>query len=322
MSYSYKKPKKPNTSYKSGKLTRGAGFSRVRVNFTAIAILACVLLTFFLAMALGNYLGELAEDAKNTTTPPGGASTLDPPSADGVDPRSELHAFIADMTGADPEKSLSEQTSAAREAGNALAIELRDVSGKLIYTSDESTALSYPARENLTLSRLANHFAYYQDFAVAMFTSYFSHTLSASKRIEISAAEARILAEATDGAFGQVIIRFSGAITRENAVYYQNYLLGVKLACEGIPVGVELDYSFLSDADNSGIISEILSIADFFALPLGAASADALSDLLSPMVYLNERYAGVIILDGGEPETLPERVAALADKKMDAYIVK
>lgn len=314
--------KKVNNSYKSGRLSGANRFSRQKINPTPIIVLVCIVASMIIALILGNYLGDIAEQSQNTTTTPGDSSHLSPPVVDKVAPEVNLNAYLADMTGADPEESLSLQTESARESGNALYIELIDSDGRLIYTSNKSAQIGYPARDNLTLERLANHFAYYDDYAVAFFKSNFSHELDADERVSVQADEILLISEAVDKTFEQVIIEFDGNITKSNLIYYQSYLLNLKLACEGVPVGVKLSYSFLANSDNSGLVASILEYADFYAFDLGALDVSGIEDALSPIVYLVERYENVAMISAGNKEELAVRIEALYDKGVESYIVK
>ena len=317
-------PKKPtqnySNAYKKGKLSRRARFVTKKVNKTFVVVALCVLFTFIFAMILGNILGNKAENSQNTTTNAGGSAGITPPKADKVSPHESLHAYFADMTGADPEISLSEQTGGAREAGNSIFVELRTKGGALIYSSEVAEELGFAQSDNLTLSRLGNHFDYYNDFATGRFLSDFSHTLNTEKQLEISKNEALLLKEASEIAIDQIIVEFSGNITRENVIYYCSYLLDVKLACEGTPVGVALPLSFLSNANNSGSIAMLLGIADFFVFDLATENEDEIATLLSPLAYIIERYNGVAsLVDGASLESV---IKALGDKGIGSYIVK
>ena len=314
--------KKRSNAYKKGSLSRKDRFSGKKINLVPIVIVACVVLSFIGAMILGNYLGTLAQDSQGTPQAPGSPSSGELPSVDKVPPEAELHAYFADMSASDPEISLSEQTGAARERGNALYFKLRYENGELLYSSDASERLEYPARENLTLTRLQNHLAYYADFAVGELLSDFDSSLSAEEGLKIKHVEITLLAEAADACFDQLIIDFSTDINRDNVTHYLSYLIDLKLACPETPVGVRLDYSFITDADNSGVVAQLLSIADFYALDLGDCDAEELDSALSPLVYFSERYNGVITLNDSDADSLSARISALADKNMDSYIIK
>lgn len=317
------RPQKPNNAYKKGKLSHSDRFSRKKTtNWTLVAVISCVVLTFIFAMILGNYLGKKAEDSKNTTTNAGGASSLTPPEVDKVAPQTNLHAYFADLRGVDPGISPSEQTGEARKRGNALYFELRDENGNLVYSSEGTEELGYPARENLTLSRLNNHLDYYADFAVGHFNSDFSYSLGVAERLSVKAQEITLLAEATDDVLSQIIVSFESEFTKANIVHYQSYLLDLKLACKGVPIGVELDYNFIVDADNSGMIADLLAIADFYTLDLSSRDVDSLESALAPLVYFTERYNGVIMISLEDENTLAERLEMLANKSVESYIVK
>ena len=312
----------PSNAYKRGKLSRQTKFATKSVNKTFLAIVLCVVFTFIFAVILGLYLGNVAEQSQNTTTTPSGASGVTPPKADKVSPHENLNAYFADMTGADPEKSLSEQTTTAREVGNALFFNLREANGTLIYSSAAAEELGFEQKSNLTLSRLGNHLDYYDDFAVGLFTSDLSHTLSIEKQLKIQSNEALLLAEAAEVAMDQIIIAFSGTITRENAVYYCSYLLNVKLACEGTPIGISLPLSLISDPNNAGLVADLLGIVDFFVIDLGTKSADEISSTLAPLVYLIQRYNGIAFISNANADTFEARTKAISDKGMQGYIVK
>ncbi len=314
--------KKQNNAYKMGKLSRKDRFApHQKVDMTLVVILVCLVASFVLAMILGNYLGDKAEQSQNTTASPGGSSSIVVPEVDKVAPQVNLHAFFVDMSGALPEVSLSEQTEAARDSGNALFFELRYQNGDLLYSSEQVEELDYPSRDNLTLHRLSQHFAWYVDFAVGEFRSDFSSALAANERIQTQSNEITLLAEAAS-AFGQLYVSFEEEINKDNVIYYQAYLLDLKLACPEIPIGIKLDYSFITDPDNSGTIAKLLGIADFYVLELGSVEAEALDDALSPLVYFSERYNGVLVLSGYTDESLAQAIETLNGKKFENYIVK
>ena len=316
--------KKVNNSYKSGRLSRAGRFSRQKVNPTPIIVLVCVLVTFILAMVLGNYLGDIAEQSQNTTTKPSNSSQSSLPTVDKVNPTINLNGYFADMTGADPEESLSLQTESARNSGNALYIELIDADGKLIYTSDTASEIGYPTRDHLTLSRLSNHLAYYDDYAVAHFKSGFSASLDATERVRIQSDEILIIAEACDGAFSEVIVEFDGSLTKNNIIHYQSYLLNLKLACPGVPIGIKLSYSFLANSENSGLVADIMVYADYYVFNIGELALEGIDGALSPIVYLLERYENTVMLakGNGESADLVARIEALRNKGVESYIIK
>ena len=275
-------------------------------------------------MILGNYLGDIAEQSQNTTTTAGDYSQLTPPTVDKINPSINLNAYLADMTGADPEQSLSLQTESARDNGNALYVELIDSNGKLIYSSDKSSDIGYPSRDNLTLDRLANHFAYYDDYAVAHFKSSFSAELNANERVKTQADEILIISEACESAFEEIIVEFDGNITKNNVIYYQSYLLNLKLACPGVPIGVQLSYSFLSNSDNSGLVADIMEYADYYVFDIGELDANAIDGALAPIIYLLERYENAVMLHRGTNDSaeLVARIEALRNKGVESYIIK
>ena len=324
MAHNYRRPstkKKPSNVYKAGKLTRSAQFSSRKIDKKWMIIISCVLASFLFAIILGNILGSIANNSQNNANNAGSSSSLDAPSVDKTSPKLSLHAYFADMSSADPNVSLSEQTGSARSKGNALYFVMKN-GNKMAYSSPTSSELGFAQSENLALSRLGNHFDYYNDYAVGLFNSDFSADLENKARMKIQMNEALVLAEATEGVFDQIIIEFSGEVHRYNAIYYQTYLLNLKLACEGVPIGVELPYSFLTNSSNSGVVAEIFSIADFCAINLGSQTPDELSVSVEPLAYFTERYNAVIMLDESDPATLEARISALEEKGIKNYIVK
>ena len=325
MAQHYQKPsikKKPSNVYKTGKLTRSTRFTSTHINKKWLILAACLVATFLFAIILGNILGSIAQNSQNNINNAGSSSSLGTPSVDKTSPKIALHAYFADMSSADPSVSLSEQTGEARESGNSLFFNMQYEGGKLIYSSPKASELGYTQSENLALSRLGNHFDYYSDYAVGLFKSDFSANLDTESRMKFQMNEALLLAEATASVFDQIIIEFSGEVHRYNAIYYETYLLNLKLACEGIPVGVKLPYSFLVGASNSGVVSEIFSIADFCVVDLGVQSADELKTSLDSLSYFIERYSAVVIISASDSSTLAERIAALEAKGAKSYIVK
>jgi hypothetical protein len=315
-----KNVKKPNSVYKRGKLSKKTRFSAKNVNWKLIIALGCILLSFIFAVVLGNILSLKVENSQGTTTSPKDPSNFVPSDVTKVDPHSKLHAFLADMTGADPEISLSEQTSSARDSGNALFIELRDGNGDLIYSSDRADEIGYSTRSNLTLNRLTNHFAYYNDYALGFFRSDFAAGHDSVKRQKTQYNEILLLSEASLEGFSEILVEFSDTLTKDNLIYYQNYLLSLKLACKNTSVGISLPYSFIADPDKSGMVAQLLDLVDFFAVDLAQRSADEISVCLSSMIYFNERYNAVIMLQN--TEDLDEKIEALGNKGFDSYIVR
>ncbi len=311
-----------NNIYKKGKLSKNARFSPRKIKWTPIIILICVLLAFVLAIIFGNYLSNKVENSQNTTPPSSDNSGIVPPKADKVNPHNELHAYFADLSGADPEESLSELTSDARSKGNSLFLNIKNPQNEIMYSSDKAKELGFSCKENLTLSRLNNHLEYYDDFAVGLFLSDFTSRLDTEKALELQNNEILLLKEATDVAFDQIIIEFSENITKNNAIYYQAYLLNLKLACSQTPIGIKLPLSFLSDTSNAGVIAELLGIADFFVLDFGTQGAEDIKKALAPVVYFTERYDCVIVISEADDTLLFEKIAALEDKGIKNYMVK
>ena len=314
--------KKRSNAYKTGKLIGGSRFNNRQIDKKWLIVGACVLFTFVFAVVLGNILGGIAANSQNNSGGIGSAGNPDVPSVDRVSPKLKLHGYVADMKTAIPDVSLSEQTGVARQSGNAICIQLRDGSGTLIYSSDKATELGYSYRDNLTLARLNNHFDYYNDYAVGIFTSDLSPSSGIEKRLTVTKNEALLLAEATESAFEQIIIEFSTGITKENAIYFQAYLLEIKLACKGIPIGIKFSEAFISSSENVGLASELLRTADFYAVDLGNKNAAEISAMLDSLSYYGKRYNGVIIISGADAESLAERIKTLEDKGFDSYIIK
>ena len=310
-----------NNSYKKGKLSKNARFSPKRINWIPIIIAVCLVVTFIFAMILGNYLNSKIVE-KSPSDFDDNASSIVVPNAEKVNPKDKLHAYFADMTGADPEISLSEQTATARSRGNALLINLKNSNNEIIYSSDKVTELGFKHQENLKLSRLNNHFQYYNDFAVGYFKSDFSVSSNMDKAFNLQTNEILLLKEAVNTGFDQIIIDFSGNITKDDLIYYQVYLLNLKLSCEKTPVGIVLSKSFLANSDNAGSIGGLLGIADFFVLDLGDSTADEINNTLAPLVYFTERYDCVIMLNDTDEAALEEKISALESKGIENYVVK
>lgn len=314
--------KSNNKAYKKGKLSKNARFSARRIIWTPIIVLLCVLATFIFAIIFGNFLGKKAENSQSTSTSTDDTSNLTPPIADKVAPHKNLQAFFADMTGADPEKSLSELTANARDRGNALLINIQNEMGDIIYSSKKVSELGFEHQENLTLARLKNHFEYYNDFAVGFFKSDFSANLNSEEALKLQTNEILLLKEASDTAFSQIIIEFSGNITKDNLIHYQSYLLGLKLACPKTPIGIKISAEFLNDSNNAGTAAGLLDMVDCFVLDLENKTAEHIKATLSPLIYFTERYNCVIMISDADNAILTEKIIAIQDKVIDNYIVK
>lgn len=314
--------KQSNNLYKKGKLSKNARFNPKRVNWTPIIVLACVIATFIFAVIFGNILGKRAEESQNTTPSVNDPSSLTPPRADKVEPFNELHAYFADMTGADPEKSLSNQTQTARNRGNALFIDLKNDKNEIIYSSDKTGELNVDCADNLALSRLSNHLEYYDDYTVGIFKSDFNAGLDTESAFKLQNDEILLLKEACDTAFDQMIISFDGKFTRDTLIHYQAYLLNLKLACPNTPIGITLSREFLSDPDNAGTVASILDIADFFVLDLSGRDAETIENALAHLVYFTERYDSVVMISDAEGESLSSAIATLEENGIKNYIVR
>ena len=209
----------------------------------------------------------------------------------------------------------------ARENGNSLFIELTDKNGNLVYSSSVANELSLPCNENLTLGRLKNHLEYYNDYAIGYFKSGFKSTLDNAERTKIQSNEALLLAEASDGIFSQLVVEFSENITKNNLIYYQSYVLNLKLACENTPIGVIFPLSFIENASNHGVVAEIMKIADFYVFDLGGKSAAEIESSLSSLIYFSKRYDAIAIISS-DTDTLVDRIEALASNGVNSYVVK
>ncbi|MBR2381828.1 MAG: hypothetical protein IKA84_04990 [Clostridia bacterium] len=317
-SFSTGKPSK--NAYKVGKLTKKSRFTRRKINRKLIFVLAALLLSFIFAVILGNHLSQKAEQSGGET-PSNSAQNPVIPSVDKVLPDLELNAFYVDLSTSAPESSLSDQTGASREKGNALFIEINDKEGKLTYSSTVSSEISCPHNENLALSRLKNHLEYYNDYAIGGFSSSFSPNLDTANRTKTQANELLILSEAAENGFSQIFVDFSQNITKNDLIYYQTYLLNLKLSCKNTPIGVKIPLSFVSNAGNHGILAELMKVADFFVLDFSGKNAEQIKEILEPLVYFSFRYEAVAILSADE-NTLQERISALSEKGIDNYIVK
>ena len=221
-----------------------------------------------------------------------------------------------------PEISLSEQTESARYRGNALFINLKNDRNQIIYSSDKVESLGFEHQENLTLARLSNHFQYYNDFTVGRFKSDFKANLDAETALKLQADEILILKEACEDAFDQIIVEFGEDFTKDNLVYYQVYLLNLKLACPEAPIGINVSKDFLSNPDNAGSAAALFNIADFFVLDLGASSSEEIKSSLSPLSYFVERYSGVVIIADADESALEEKIAAVESKGVKNYVIK
>lgn len=312
-------------AYKVGKLSKKSRFSTRKINHKLIFVLLAIVLSFVLAMILGNHLSKKAAESQNTTSPDTLQNTVIP-SPDKVSPKVNLNAFYVDFadalppTESDPH-SLSNQTSTARTKGNALFVELVDKNGNFIYSSDAVNELSVPHNENLTLKRLNDHFRYYNDYAIGYFKSSFFASADANERTKVQSKELLLLSEASDKVFSQLIVEFSGNIAKNNLIYYQTYLLNLKLACESTSIGIKIPLSFVTSAANHGVLAELMKIADFYVLDLSDKSAEQMSETLSPFAYFLQEYKVEIIISSNE-ETLNARIDTLKNEGINNYIVK
>lgn len=308
--------------YKKGKLSKRARFSSRKIKWTPIIILICVLITFIFAMILGNILGKKAENSLNGTTTKGDLSSLNPPITEKISPLDKLQAYYVDFTSADPDKSLSDQTALAREMGNALLVDIKNDNGEIIYSSEKTAELGFTHLENLTLSRLKNHFEYYEDFALGFFDSDFSGNLDDEKEIKLMSQEILLLREGADGTFDQIIVSFGAEITKDNVLGFQSYLLSLKLACPNTPIGITFSSEYINNGDNAGNVAGLLEMVDFFALDLSTLNSEGIDRALSSVVYFCEKYNCTVMLEDSDGGTVSEKISVLEAKGIENYIVK
>ena len=317
---SYRVGRSSKNAYKVGKLTKKTRFFNRKINYKLLFIFIAILLSFVFAVILGNHLSKKAEQSQSENHQ-NSVQTPVIPSIDKVLPELELNAFYVDLSTANRENSLSDQTGIARQNGNALYIEITDNEGKLTYSSTVSSEISCPHNENLDLSRLKNHFEYYDDYVIGYFASNFSASLDNQTRTQTQSNEILLISEATENGFSQIFIDFPKNITKNDLIYYQTYLLNLKLACKNTPIGIKIPISFISNAANHGILAEIMKVADFFAVDFSNQNAEQIEEVLEPIVYFSFRYEAVAIVSSDET-TFDDRVAALLEKGIDDYIVK
>ena len=308
--------------YKKGKLSKNARFSPRRIKWTPIIVILCVLASFIFAVILGNILGKKAENSLNQTTITNNSSTLTPPSAEKVSPLKELQAYSVDFANADPNNTLSDQTSEAREKGNALFVNIKNERGEIAYSSEKALGLGFVCTQNLTLARLKNHFEYYKDYAIGFFESDFSGNFDQEDTLKLQTNEILLLKEASDGTFNQIVVDFKDNVTKDNITYYQAYLLNLKLACPKTPIGIALSVQYISNPDNSGSIAGLLNMVDFFVLDLNKSDVDGIKDALSSVVYFTDRYDCTVMLSNSNDSDIASKISLLSDKGITNYIVK
>lgn len=312
-----------SNAYKKGKLSKNARFSPRKIKWTPIVILSCVLLTFIFTMIFGNFLGKKAAKLQSSTPSQNDVSSITPPIADKVSPKKELQAYFADLKTASPDTniSLSIITKEPRSKGNALFVNIKNENGDLIYYSDKADELGFSHQDNLALSRIKNHFDYYDDFAVCLFKSEFSARLEEEKALKLQTNEILLLKEATDLAFDQIIIEFSANITKNNVIYYQTYLLNLKLACPDTPIGLIISGDFLNNSDNAGSTAGLLNTVDFFVIDFEDKNANEIKTILDPIIYFTSRYKCVAMFSNTDEVTTEEKIASLKNKGIENYIV-
>lgn len=308
-------------AYKKRGLSRKNRFSNKKTNMGAIVVIVCVLATFIFAIILGNILGDKANSVTTSPTPSGPSSDTTLPSVEKVPPKDELNAYLVNFAGIDPDvESLYPFTSEAREKGNALFFEIADKNGKIVYKSEATEELNL-ASHSLALSKIEGHFAYYAYYAIGYYKTDFSSSFSAEKRAKIQYNDILILQETTKKACDEIVISFAGEINKNDLIYYQTYLLNIKLALPEIPIGIEFSRNVLVDSDASGTIASLMEYADYFMVDLSNFETQEMKEFLGETAYYFAKYKGIVLVSSGE-ETFEESMIVLDDKKIYNYIVK
>lgn len=308
-------------AYKKRGLSRKNRFASNKMNMGAAVMVICVIATFIFAIILGNILGEKAHSV--STNPQG--SVVSPeeiilPSVEKVPPKEELNAYFVNFSGVDPDvETLSDFTKDARDKGNALFFEITDQSGKIVYTSEATNQISMSSHP-LKLSRIEGHFAYYVDYVVGHYQTSFSSTQAIEKRAEIQYNDILILKEITSKACDEIIISFSSPIDKRDLIYYQSYLLNIKLALPEVSIGVALSEDLLTNSDASGVVAAILEYADYFFVDLSDLDAKKMSEFFGESVYYFTKYKSVVVLS--ESEELEEQINMLKGNKINNFIIK
>ena len=316
--------KKRRPDYKRRRSFAKKRFSLRNINPTVIVVICCVLATLVFAVILGNILGEKARDSTSDQNGQTSQQTNSPsvpkPDKQGL-AVPDLFAVSVDMTSADPNESLSNQTSDSREAGNSLFVPLKAQNGNMIYSSDKTNELGVSANGNLTLSRLNQHFEYYEDYVCGYFKSDFSPSDTAFDRIGTQSKEATLLAEAAGYGFDEFLIEFGSAITKDELLLYQAYLLDLKLACPDALIGIAFSREFCENTDSAALISEIMSVADFCTVDLSESdSPESLEQSLFSLLYLVERYPSRIIVRYENEDAFAELKAVLDKLSVKSFI--
>ena len=301
-------------------------YARKRFSFKnidpSIAVsVCCVLAVLIFAVILGNVLGAIARDSsagsgKDKTTV---SLTLPHPDVQGAEVP-DISAHLADMSSAVPDESLSTQTADARGSGNALYIPMQLQSGAMVYSSEKTASLGVPSNENLTLSRLREHFNYYDDYVCGRFVSNLSPSGDPLDTIDLRAREHTLIAEASEYGFDEIVVSFSSGIAEDGILLYQAYLLDLKLTCPELCVGVALSKELCESEDASLLISKLLSVADFCTIDLsGAADTAELEESLLSLLYFIERYPSRVIVSYTE-DTLDATLSALNEYGVSSAI--
>lgn len=308
-------------AYKKRGLSRKNRFASNKMNKGVVIMAICVVATFIFAIILGNILGEKAHSI--TTNPQG--SVVSPeeivlPSVDKVPPKEELNAYFVNFAGVDPDvETLSDFTKDARDKGNALFFEITDQSGKIVYTSEATNQISMSSHP-LKLSRIEGHFAYYVDYTIGYYQTSFSSTKSVEKRAEVQYSDILILKEITSKACDEIIISFSSPIDKRDLIYYQSYLLNIKLALPEVSIGVELTKDWLTNSDASGIVAAILEYADYFFVDLSDYETQQMRDFMSEAVYYFTKYMSMVVLP--QSEELGGQIDMFKGNKVNNFIIK
>ena len=292
---------------------------------TVITIACCVLATLIFAIILGNVLGGKAQKSKNEQNGQNDSisyqTSLPKPDKQNVKIPT-VNAFSVDMTNAVEGVSLSNQTQVARESGNALFVPLKAQNGNMIYSSEKTDSLDVPANTHLTLSRLYQHFQYYADYACGYFKSDFSPYDTNFERIDVQATESALLTEAQSYGFSELLIEFDSSITNDNILYYQSYILNLKLVCPDSLVGVALSKGFCENSESAALISQIMNVADFFTVDLSDVhSPEELEQTLTSLIYLSTRYPCRFIVSYQNEDAFAQIIAVLDKLSVDSFIV-
>lgn len=279
-------------------------FSLKSIDPAIIISVSCILATLIFAIILGNLLGAKAKDSQggqsvNADPPP---HTLPKPDRfDSAIP--DIFALSSDMTSADPNESLSNQTSEARTFGNALFIPMQTEHGNMIYSSAVTSSLGIAAQSNLTLSRLRDHFDYWEDYVCGAFVSQLDPDAEPLEKIALRSRELSLLAEATEFGFCELMISFVNTPTVETVALYQSYIAELKLMCPDTPVGIALPARLCADSSHSYLVSALLDFADICFIDLSGEDPSLIEEKIPQLLYVSERYPSRMMLPYSDEET-------------------